>query len=127
MDNQKTCPSTTGDMPGAEIIGVIGPDGLVRNIPTPIPLTDEMRESAGPRPERIFRLAGPCMERKCVNWQNQACALIDRMREQADRLQLTSEIADKLPRCAIRPTCVWWRQSGPKACQVCPQVSYNPS
>ncbi|GEP54660.1 hypothetical protein [Reyranella soli] len=127
MSNQKTCPSTTGDTATAEIIGVIGTDGLVRNIPTPIPLTDEMRESVGPRPERIFRLAGPCMEGRCANWQNKACALIDRMREQAERLQLATDAADKLPRCAIRPTCVWWRQRGPEACQICPQVAYNPS
>ena len=27
-----------------------------------------------------------------------------------------------LPRCAIRPTCRWFRQEGPAACFRCPQV-----
>jgi hypothetical protein len=98
----------------------------VANITTPIPLTDEMRGSIGPQPERIFRLAGPCIQSKCANWENQACALIDRMRQEVER-QIAAEPVGKLPRCAIRSTCVWWRQTGPEACRVCPHVIYNPS
>jgi hypothetical protein len=109
------------------IIGFIGPDGVVANIPTAIPLTDEMRGSIGPQPERIFRLAGPCMESKCANWENQTCALIGRLRQEVDRRHLPAESVGKLPRCAIRSACVWWRQTGPEACRVCPHVIYNPS
>ena len=68
-----------------------------------------------------------CVEGKCGNWQNQACALIDRMREQVDRLQPSLAPVDKLKPCAIRTACVWWRQTGPDACRVCPFVIYNPS
>jgi hypothetical protein len=67
------------------------------------------------------------MESKCANWENQACALIGRMRQEVDRRQVATESVGKLPRCAIRPACVWWRQSGPEACRVCPHVIYNPS
>ena len=42
MTEQQICPSATGETPGAQIIGFIGADGVVANIPTPIPLTDEM-------------------------------------------------------------------------------------
>ena len=111
MTEQQICPSATGETPNSQIIGFIGADGVVANIPTPIPLTDEMRDSIGPQPERIFRLAGPCIQSKCSNWENQACALIGRMREEVDRRQLATEPVGKLPRCAIRSACVWWRQS----------------
>ena len=127
MTEQQICPSATGETPGAQIIGFIGADGVVANIPTPIPLTDEMSGSIGPQPERIFRLAGPCIQSKCANWENQACGLIGRMRQEVDRRQLATEPDDKLPRCAIRSACVWWRQTGPEACRVCPHVIYNPS
>ena len=59
MTEQQICPSVTGKTPDAQIIGFIGADGVVANIPTQIPLTDEMRASIGPQPERIFRLAAP--------------------------------------------------------------------
>jgi hypothetical protein len=127
MAEQPICPSATGDTPDAQIVGFIGKDGVVANIAPPIPLTKQIRDSIGPQPEGKFRLAGRCVESKCANWENQACALIGRMRQQVDRLQLAAEPADKLPRCAIRSACVWWRQSGPEACRVCPHVIYNPS
>jgi len=28
-----------------------------------------------------------------------------------------------LPRCAIRPTCLWFKQEGPAACLRCPRVA----
>ena len=127
MTEQQICPSTTGETQNSQIIGFIGADGVVANIPTQIPLTDEMRASIGPQPERIFRLAGPCIQSKCANWENQACALIGRMREEVDRRQVATEPVGKLPRCAIRSACVWWRQTGPEACHICPHVIYNPS
>ncbi len=126
MTEQQICPSATGETADAQIIGFIGTDGVVAKIAPPIPLTEEMRESIGPQPERKFRLAGACVQSKCANWQNQACALIGRMREEVDRLQRPTGPAGKLPPCAIRSACVWWRQTGPEACRVCPYVIYNP-
>ncbi len=128
MTNQPPlCPSTTGDSQDARIIGFIGPDGVVAPITTPIALTDAMREAIGKRPESVFRLSGPCMASKCANWENQQCGLIARMRDEVDRRGVASAMEAKLPGCGIRPDCVWWRQSGPEACRVCPHVIYNPA
>jgi hypothetical protein len=126
MTEQPICPSAAGDSPEAQIIGFIGKDGVVAKIAPPIPLTAEVRESIGPQPERKFRLAGPCVQSGCANWQDESCALIGRMREQVARLQRATEPVGKLPPCAIRSACVWWRQTGPEACRVCPHVIYNP-
>ena len=121
------CPSSTGDTPNAQIIGFIGKDGIVGAISTPIALTDELRLSVGPQPERMFRIASPCTASECANWENQECGLIGRMRQEFERQRATPETAGPLPRCGIRGTCVWWRQIGPNACQVCPHVVYNPA
>jgi hypothetical protein len=127
MAEQKTCPSATGETPDAQIIGFIGTDGVVGVIAPPVPLTEEVRRAVGPQPESKFRLAGRCMQSKCTNWQNEACALIDRMRQQVDHLHPDLEPVGKLRSCAIRSACVWWHQTGPEACRVCPFVIYNPS
>jgi hypothetical protein len=127
MSKQRLCPSTIGKTRNARIIGFIGPDGVVANIPTPIPVTDKIRRSLGSQLERTFRLAGPCAKSNCMNWENQQCGLIDRMRLETDRRDVPIESTGKLPRCGIRSACVWWQQSGPDACRVCPHVIYNPS
>ena len=116
-----TCPSASGSTPGSAIMGFIGPDGRVAPIPTPIPLTPAMRATLGPQPERIFRLAAPCSASACAQWNGAACGLVGAMQ---------SALADQPPspitRCAIRPTCVWFRDAGPPACRICPSVTYNP-
>jgi hypothetical protein len=128
MTRQNLCPSVTGERDEPTIIGFIGDGGVVANIPTPIPLTADMRASTGPRPERIFRLADTCGQSDCANWQNAQCALIQRMYGEVARRGVAIAGPDaKLPRCGIRADCVWWRQEGPQACRVCPHVIYNPS
>ncbi len=127
MSKQRLCPSTISKTRNARIIGFIGADGRVANIPTPIPVTAQIRRSLGPQLERTFRLGGPCAKSKCVNWENQQCGLIGRMREELDERQVAIDPGKKLPRCGIRADCVWWQQSGPEACGVCPHVVYNPS
>jgi hypothetical protein len=128
MAEQDLCPSVTGDS-GSEphIIGFIGANGRVANLLAPIPLTDEVRAAAGPQPERAFRLAGPCVAGGCTHWKNEACSLIGRMRHELRHKHADEPPATKLPRCAIRAACRWWRQDGPEACRVCPDVIYNPS
>ena len=129
MAKQRICPSVTGEAADARIIGHVGAGGVVAAIPTPIPLTPAMRASLGPRPERMFRLAGTCSEERCANWQNASCGLIGRMRDLRDPGGNTD--ADAAPatlaRCGIRQDCRWWLQDGPAACRVCPRVVYNPS
>jgi len=121
------CPSTTGDAQDPWIIGFIGADGTVASISPPISLTEEMRASLGPRPERMFRLAGPCIASKCANWEGDGCGLIGRMRQEVGHVAAAAGPEGALPCCGIRAACVWWRQDGPDACRVCPYVTYNPS
>ena len=121
------CPSVTGKARDAQVIGFVGADGMVASISTPIPLTDTMRETIGPQPERKFRLAGACSQGRCVNWRGQACGLIDRMRDQVGRQGGALAEGSALPSCGIRSACVWWRQAGIEACRVCSNVVYNPA
>jgi len=116
------CPSAAGDTPDSVIVGFIGWDGHVAPIPTPIPLTPELRASLGPKPERTFRLAGPCIAGACNKWTGTRCGLIGAMQ---------AALADKPPspvvHCGIRAGCVWFRDAGLAACRVCTMVTYNPS
>jgi hypothetical protein len=125
------CPSSTGRHEGdVQIIGFIGPDGRVANLADPIPFTPEVREAAGPEPERKFRLSAPCSEAKCRNWENSACNLVDRLRAHVGAALpevARHQAGTRLAACAIRTDCRWWRQHGPDACTICPVVVYNPS
>ena len=116
-----TCPSTTGGTPGSAIIGFIGPSGRVAPIPTPIPLSPALRATLGGQPERVFRLAAPCAAAACAQWDGRGCGLIGSLR---------TALADVPPsptvQCGIRASCVWFREAGLEACQVCPSVTYNP-
>jgi hypothetical protein len=128
MTRQPLCPSVTGERESPQIIGFIQEGGVVANIPTPIPLLPQMRESTGKQPERIFRLADTCIKAGCVNWQNAQCSLIGRMHQEVARVGVTVPGPEtKLQRCGIRADCVWWQQEGPPACRVCSYVIYNPS
>jgi hypothetical protein len=90
-----------------------------------VPVTGELLDLARPvTPPEVFRFAAPCMKAGCVHFQGNACSLAARV------VQLLPEVTDKIPRCAIRPSCRWWRQEGVAACYRCPQVvteNYNPS
>jgi hypothetical protein len=127
MAREPVCPSTTGEHPHAKIIGFINRSGEVAPISPPITLTDEMRRSIGPQPERVFRLAGACLGDRCVQWANNECSLIGRMRSDIGSRVALADTPGALPLCGIRPDCVWWRQDGVDACRVCPHVVFNPS
>ena len=127
MTREPVCPSTTGDAPDARIIGFINASGKVGTIAPPIALTDAMRASLGPQPERVFRLAGRCLSAGCNQWSGTECGLIGRMRADPGVRQAATDAASPLPQCGIRADCVWWRQDGPEACRVCLHVVYNPS
>ena len=128
------CPSATlaGVEPGQplHISGVVGADGLVTNLRTPLPVDAAMRAELQKHgtPERRFRFAAPCAEGRCGNWTEQGggqCGLIARIRDHVAASDAAPEPAAALPPCAIRADCRWWRQDGPSACAVCPLVTYN--
>jgi hypothetical protein len=118
------CPSTTPRVAGeaTHIVGVIGVDGRVANLLTPIPATVAVLAAAGPDPETKFRFSSPCAEGACTQWRNSECSLIGRI-----RAAVTLDEQAKLPVCAIRAHCRWWQQDNRAACDVCSYVSYNAS
>jgi hypothetical protein len=120
------CPSTPAEpgVPGVHLTGMVGADGKVAHLLTPLPVDDAFLAAARERgrPEDRFRFAAPCAEGACENWAGGECGLIGRIRAHIP----APESADVLPACGIRARCRWWRQDKEAACAVCPLVTYNP-
>jgi hypothetical protein len=121
-DGPALCPSAPG-APGALLIGVVGEDGRVANLGTPMPVDagflDVARASGAP--ERRFRFSSRCVEGHCAQWDGRGCGLIDRVLSHVGAAGALAMPAT-LPPCAIRASCRWWRQRGAAACAVCPLV-----
>jgi hypothetical protein len=83
-----------------------------------VPVTAEVLALAGPEvaPGMIFRMAAPCAGAACQHFDGARCGLATRI---VRRLPVVTE---RLPPCRIRPSCRWWAQEGPAACQRCPQI-----
>lgn len=122
------CPSALGHPGASVLIGVVGgtPEAP-RVTPTEVALevTPELLELAAPvSPSEVFRFASKCQGCACPHFSNDACQLAVRS------VEILSEVTDKLPHCAIRPQCRWFRQEGPAICRRCPQIvtdQYRPS
>jgi hypothetical protein len=81
------------------------------------PVTPAILDAAAPaKPTEVMRIAAPCMGKGCLHFDGANCLLATRVATMLDPVVRT------LPRCAIRPTCRWFRQEGPAACFRCPQV-----
>jgi hypothetical protein len=121
---QVMCPSAQPEQAEAMIIGVVrGTDGAVSAemlpVPLPIrPLIDLVPEDV--RPTEVLRFAAPCMEGRCQHFRDGTCTLATRI------IARLPAVSDRLRRCAIRPSCRWWRQEGAVACQRCPRVITEP-
>jgi hypothetical protein len=123
------CPSVTSIGPDAQIFGVLtvsAAEGLqVGYLTEALPATPELLAAAAPaKPTEVFRAAAPCVERGCKHFDGASCQLVARVTAMLD------PVVSALPRCAIRPTCRWFRQEGREACLRCPQVATerrNPS
>lgn len=114
----KLCPSARCE-PGAILLGMIGNDDQVAYVTPAIPITERFVEIAQAKgtPERRFRFAQPCACGDCKYWAAERCQVADHMVE-----HLEPAVVDHLPKCAIRPDCRWFDQSGVAACQICPLV-----
>lgn len=126
-DPSVLCPSAHPDMAGARVFAVVG--GSVDApradyLEQAVPLTDELRALAQPvDPAEVFRMASPCVEGACQHFDGagHSCRLARKT------AALAPIVVERLPRCAIRPTCRWWKQEGVSACRRCPQVAtWNP-
>jgi hypothetical protein len=112
------CPSARAE-DGAELFAVAGADGTVHHLPEPIAVTPEFLALVAPeRAERRFRFSAPCREAACAQWTDGRCGLPERLAA----LVPESEAAAAPRRCALRPHCRWFRQSGLAACTICPVV-----
>jgi hypothetical protein len=112
------CPSARCEV-GSQLLGIVGPDGVVGFISPPIPLDAEFVERAheGRTPEGRFRFANRCVEEHCGFWTGHRCGVIDAA---VDALSV-AERAPLRP-CMIRAQCRWFHQHGRGACDVCPLI-----
>ncbi|MES2436096.1 MAG: hypothetical protein V4586_19965 [Pseudomonadota bacterium] len=109
------CPSAPAT-PGAGLLGVLGPDGKIHNLRTPITVDADFlnaAKAAGP-PEARMRFTGTCQTSGCSQWTGSRCGVIDRALQ-----ALQAPVQPELPPCTIRATCRWFAQTGPKACATC--------
>jgi hypothetical protein len=117
---QIMCPSAQPTHRGARVFGVqvgTSPDDMrVGYLTESYPVTDELLALAGPgRPTEVLRVAAPCI--RCDHHDGTGCGLARRVATMLD------PVVASLPRCAIRPTCLWFHQEGKAACLRCPQVT----
>ncbi len=116
------CPSAHAEAPGARLFGVQvrGPDGTrqLAYLKTVAPITDAVLALAGDAaPHEVLRVAAHCIEGLCPHWNGGGCDLATRV------ATMLPPAVSAMPRCAIRPTCLWFKQEGPAACIRCPQVA----
>jgi hypothetical protein len=118
----RTCPSARCQE-GAILLGIAGTNGVVGYLSQRLEVDRDFVTKAreGRSPERRFRFAGPCVEGDCAQWDGKRCGVID-MAVDAQQNGVVPTLDLPLPRCAIRATCRWFSQLGPKACAVCPLI-----
>lgn len=110
-----TCPSAPATA-GAGLLGVLGPDGRIHNLRTPMTVDADFlnaAKAAGP-PEARMRFSGSCQTSGCAQWTGTRCGVIDRA-----MAALQAPAQPELPPCTIRASCRWFDQTGPKACTTC--------
>lgn len=117
---RQMCPSAQPSHIGARVFGVqIGTssdDVRVGYLTETHPVTDELLALAGSAPAtEVLRIAAPCI--RCDHHDGNGCSLARRVATMLD------PVVASLPRCAIRPTCLWFHQEGKEACLRCPQVT----
>lgn len=116
------CPSAQPGWDGARLFAVVGgsperPETAYLDQARPV--TPELLALAGPvAPAEVFRFAAPCAGGACGHYDGTGhkCRLVEKT------VRLASVVFEKLPRCAIRPSCRWWQQEGAAACRRCPRV-----
>jgi hypothetical protein len=115
------CPSAQPDTANAKVFGVFidTPQAGMRvgYLTEAQPITPDIVAATQPaRPAEVLRVAAPCMGGGCVHFDGSNCKLAARVTTMLD------PVVSGLPRCAIRPSCRWFRQEGRAACLRCPQV-----
>ncbi len=111
------CPSWKCEE-GATLLGIVLGDGSVAFAKDRIVIDQAFVKSAreGRSPEQRFRFSSPCRQGGCMQWKDDRCGVIDRVKDRAEGSAL------ELPHCTIRADCRWHLQSGDTACFACPLV-----
>jgi hypothetical protein len=123
-DDPLLCPSAQPNEPDARVFGVhTATEDRQRRLgylTETIPVTQDLLDLTGQAgaPE-VLRTAAPCMNGGCMNYADGACGLAGRV------ARMLAPVVGALPRCAIRPSCRWFREQGPAVCLRCPQVVTN--
>jgi hypothetical protein len=116
---RQMCPSAQPTSVGARVFGVqtgTAPDTRVGYLTETHPISEKILALAGSAlPTEVLRVAAPCV--KCSHHDGTGCRLAHRVATMLD------PVVSSLPRCAIRPSCLWFHQEGKAACLRCPQVS----
>ncbi len=116
------CPSAEPDGAGAVLFGlVVGtPDRPeTAYLDEAQPVTPELLRLAEPvAPTEMFRFGARCIRNGCAHYDNAR----DSCRFGEKTVRLAPVVVHRLPACAIRSSCRWWRQEGRAACMRCPQV-----
>ena len=108
---------------GVTLIGIVGEDGKVGHLASPLVVDDAFVEKTSPEnnqgvpAERRFRFSGTCAESKCGQWTGSACGVIGRVMEHLEEAKVMLE--DRIPPCTIRASCRWYNQREEKACMAC--------
>jgi hypothetical protein len=115
------CPSAQPEWEAAQVFGVqtgTQAEGLRVGYLTEAQLVtpDVLAASAPAMPTEVMRIAAPCMGTGCKHFDGANCLLAARV------VAMLDPVVSGLPRCAIRPTCRWFRQEGKAACLRCPQI-----
>ena len=120
--NPPLCPSAHTSAPGAHVFGVKvhtkGDNRQLAYLTETQPVTDQVLSLAGSaEPNEVLRVAANCIEGQCAHWDGQGCRLATRV------ATMMPQAVSAMPRCAIRPSCLWFRQEGPAARLRCPQLA----
>ena len=121
VDKPILCPSAQPGMDDARVFGVqtVTAEGEFRvgYLTEAQPVTPDILAASGAAPPtQVMRVAARCMGSGCKHFDGATCQLATRI------TQMLDPVVSGLPRCAIRPTCRWFRQEGRAACLRCPQV-----
>jgi hypothetical protein len=114
------CPSARCQA-GSVLLGIVQKEGHVSFLGKEKLIVDEQFvqiAKSGRPPEKRFRFANNCLKSGCKQWTGSRCSVIDTVFK---FVPMRSEFSE-LPNCSIREQCRWYKQSGSRACAVCPEV-----
>ena len=122
LPHSYSCPSAPA-APGVGVLGLLGPDGKIHNLRTPLTADAAFLSAAsaeGPAEARM-RFTARCQTGACSQWTGTRCGVIDRAMAHLAAMGPAPD-AGPLPPCTIRGDCRWFAQRGPAACGTCAYI-----